>query len=112
MPQNFGMSLTTDRDDPLLHETEPETGMRRSYLIMDEHERQHYVRPVRRSYRHERCGHITTMGIALAETYAAKPDFYGRTYCAACHDHFPVGANGEFWWVGPDGEDIREKVGT
>lgn len=52
------------------------------------------------------CGTFTTMGIAIAETYAAKPSFYGSTFCAHCGAHFPVGESGEFEWE--DGS----KVGT
>jgi hypothetical protein len=52
------------------------------------------------------CGAVTTMGRALAETYASAPHFYGATYCAGCHMHRPVGAAGEFEWL--DGT----KVGT
>lgn len=53
------------------------------------------------------CGAVTTMGIALAETYARKPDFYGGTFCCGCGSHFPVGAHGEFVWDGTE-----ERVGT
>lgn len=53
------------------------------------------------------CGRVTTMGQALAETYARNPKFYGGTFCAICHRHFPVGAQGEFVWEGTD-----ERVGT
>lgn len=42
------------------------------------------------------CGAITTMGSALAETYARDPKFYGATYCCSCSKHLPVG---EFLWV-------------
>ena len=52
------------------------------------------------------CGQTTTMGIAIAETYARDFKFYGATFCAACGEHFPVGENGEFEWE--DGS----KVGT
>lgn len=52
-------------------------------------------------------GTVTTMGVALAETYAAQPTFYGATYCVSCQNHFPVGAYGEFVW---EGTDVR--VGT
>ena len=45
------------------------------------------------------CGTVTTMGDAIAETYAAAPRFYGGTYCAMCCRHFPVGENGEFVWL-------------
>lgn len=53
------------------------------------------------------CGSSTTMGQALAETYARNPSFYGATYCCACQDHLPVGADGEFVW-----EHTNERVGT
>jgi hypothetical protein len=43
------------------------------------------------------CGGLTTMGQALAETYARDPKFYGSTYCAYCKKHLPVG---EFIWAG------------
>ena len=44
------------------------------------------------------CGAATTMGLALAETYARDPKFYGATMCCHCHAHFPVGEAGEFVW--------------
>ena len=53
------------------------------------------------------CGAVTTMGAALAETYARSPGFYGGTFCATCGAHFPVGKEGEFVWE-PDGS----RVGT
>lgn len=53
------------------------------------------------------CGSVTTMGQALAETYARQPTFYGGTFCCHCGKHFPVGAEGEFVWE-PDGT----RVGT
>lgn len=53
------------------------------------------------------CGSVTTMGQALAETYARDPSFYGATFCVACKGHFPVGILGEFVWDG-----TTEKVGT
>jgi hypothetical protein len=52
-------------------------------------------------------GQRTTMGLALAETYARDPKFYGSTFCVGCSAHFPVGANGEFVWDG-----TNERVGT
>jgi hypothetical protein len=45
------------------------------------------------------CGTVTTMGDALAETYAREPKFYGSTYCVTCQMHRPVG---EFVWDGTD----------
>lgn len=53
------------------------------------------------------CGTVTTMGTALAETYARQPDFYGATFCVGCHTHLPVGPTGEFVWDG-----TTERVGT
>lgn len=44
------------------------------------------------------CGSKTTMGVAIAETYARNPGFYGGTFCCGCGDHFLVGAAGEFVW--------------
>ena len=84
------------------------TGQQRDYIVLSAEERaKGFVRPVRRSYTHTRCGTVTTMGRALAETYAREPHFYGATFCCGCGAHFPVGENGEFLW-----EDSDEKVGT
>lgn len=52
------------------------------------------------------CQTVTTMGRALAETYARDPSFYGGTYCVHCSMHRPVGADGEFVW------DDGTRVGT
>lgn len=41
------------------------------------------------------CGTTTTMGDAIAETYARNPKFYGSTYCVHCAKHLPVE---EFTW--------------
>lgn len=82
-------------------------GMNDAYLVLSDEERaKGFVRPVRTTYTHEACGTITTMGTALAETYARQPDFYGATYCYHCRTHRPVGTDGEFIWE--DGS----KVGT
>jgi len=45
------------------------------------------------------CGASTTMGNALAETYARDPKFYGATFCCGCNKHLPVE---EFVWKGTD----------
>ena len=100
------MGLTTDRHDGCLHEIGPD-GRQKCYLILSDGERKDLVRPLRLSYRHVKCGTVTTMARGIAETYAANPTFYGGTYCAGCKAHFPVGENGEFIW---DGE--AAKVGT
>lgn len=92
------MSTTNDRNDPRLHDIGPD-GMQATYLVLSDEERaKGFVRPVRRTYQHLTCGAVTTMGQAIAETYARNPKFYGGTYCAGCHDHFPIGEDGEFVW--------------
>ena len=53
------------------------------------------------------CGTVTTMGLALAETYARDPAFYSGTFCCGCGAHFPVGEDGEFVW-----DQDGTKVGT
>jgi hypothetical protein len=77
------------------------------WILSDEDRAKGFIRPVRRSYIHEKCGGKTSMPLKIAETYAAKPDFYGSTFCVNCGDYFPVGAEGEFLWDG-----TNEKVGT
>lgn len=102
------MGLTTDPEEARNSGIDPETGMQNAYVVLSEEERaKGFVRPVRRSYVHEKCGAVTTMGQALAETYARDPQFYGGTFCVACKSHFPVGPEGEFVWAG-----TTEKVGT
>lgn len=57
------------------------------------------------------CGQITHMQQDLAETYAADPGFYSKTFCAKCRGYFPVGIGGEFVWIEADGRDGM-RVGT
>jgi hypothetical protein len=57
------------------------------------------------------CGSVTTMGLAIAETYARDPKFYGGTFCCHCGKHLRVGEGGEFVWIEADGSD-GPKVGT
>lgn len=93
---------------PSHREIVPETGQQKGYVVLAEEERaKGFVRPVRRSYIHLKCGAVTKMGQAIAETYARNPDFYSGTFCCACGAHFPVGPDGEFVW-----DDSDEKVGT
>lgn len=92
-----GVPNTEDRGD----------GQQRGYVILcDEERAKGFVRPVRQTYVHQKCGAATTMGRKLAETYARDPSFYSGTFCVACGDHFPVGPDGEFTW------DDGSKVGT
>jgi hypothetical protein len=99
------MGLTTDPNDPDLQKTEP-GGQNAKYLVLSPEERaKGFVRPLRRAYKHvggKACGTVTTMGLALCETYARDPKFYGETFCASCRAHFPVG---EFRWD-EDGEVV------
>ena len=86
----------------------PSTGQQKGYVVLAEEEcAKGFVRPVRRTYTHEKCGSDTTMGQTLAETYSRDPAFYSGTFCVACRGHFPIGASGEFVWKG-----TTEKVGT
>ncbi len=103
------MGVTEDPSDPALTRgaDDAPVAMAEKYLVLSREEREAgFVRPVRRSYFHLPCGTSTTMGKAIAETYARRPSFYGSTYCVACSMHRPVGADGEFIWE--DGS----KVGT
>lgn len=86
----------------------PRKGQQEGYVVLAEEERaKGFVRPVRRSYKHDKCGVVTTMGQTLAETYARDPHFYSGTFCCGCGAHFPVGEDGEFLWDG-----TNERVGT
>jgi hypothetical protein len=89
------------------HRELKENGQQKGYVVLSAEERARgFVRPVRRTYVHEKCGVATTMGVALAETYARDPYFYSGTFCVGCGKHFPVGEDGEFIW------DDGQKVGT
>lgn len=86
----------------------PRSGQQEGYVVLAEEERaKGFVRPVRRTYLHLRCGATTTMGQTIAETCARDPHFYSGTFCAHCGAHFPVGSEGEFIWEG-----TYDKVGT
>jgi hypothetical protein len=66
-----------------------------------------FVRPLRASYKHEKCGTVTNMPKPIAETYARQPGYYGSTFCAHCRNYLPVGLHGEFVWL-----DDGKKVGA
>lgn len=98
-----GRAVTPDH-----REIDPQSGMQKGYVVLSEDERtKGFVRPVRRSYQHLKCGSVTTMARSIAETYARDPAFYSGTFCTTCRGHFPVGSDGEFVWDGTE-----EKVGT
>lgn len=99
------MSLTSDPNDPrLTHGADDKpTPQAEVYLVLSEEERaKGFVRPLRRSYIHNVCGTETRMGLALCETYARDPNFYGATYCCGCRMHLPVA---EFVWA-EDGQVV------
>jgi hypothetical protein len=111
------MPVTDDPNDPNVARGGPDTEPREqhdTYLVLSEDERaKGFVRPLRLSYMHTNgCGAVTTMGSSIAETYARNPYFYGSTYCAGCSMHRPVGPDGEFHWLEPDGRTSKDKVGT
>ena len=114
-PEKLKISETTDGKPPregfenasAPGPIDPQTGMHEAYWVLSKEERaKGFIRPVRTQYRHLTCGQVTNMGLALSETYAREPGYYGATFCAHCRGHFPVGEFGEFEWM--DGE----KVGT
>lgn len=90
-----GSPVTNDH-----REIDPRTGQQKGYVVLSAEERaKGFVRPVRKSYRHNACGTVTHMGAALAETYARDPTFYSGTFCCNCRSHFPLD---EFVWEGTD----------
>lgn len=93
------MPITTDENDPRLgHGADSAPRPQQDvYLVLSDEERaKGFIRPVRRSYIHDKCGTVTSMGQVIAETYARDPGFYGATYCVHCQMHRPVS---EFTWL-------------
>jgi len=89
-----------------------ENGQQKDYIVLAADERcKGFARPYRDAYRHLKCGKITTMSRAIAETYARDPNFYTGTFCTSCYGHFPIGEDGEFVWYEMDGS-TGPKVGT
>lgn len=99
--------VTDDRNDSRLTHGADDSPVPQAevYLVLSEAERSKgFVRPLRTRYRHTTCGSVTTMGLALSETYSRQPSFYGATYCCACQMHRPVA---EFIWT-----DDEQVVGS
>jgi hypothetical protein len=83
-----------------------ENGQQRDYIVLSAEERaKGFVRPVRRSYVHKKCGAVTKMARAIAETYARDPGFYSSTFCVRCGTHLPLV---EFVWL----DDPDQQVGS
>ncbi|HXI96979.1 MAG TPA: hypothetical protein VNG04_12690 [Candidatus Acidoferrum sp.] len=104
------MGLTTNRDDECIKLIRTD-GQQQCYLVLPEEERaKGFVRPVRRSYVHLKCGTVTTMAQAIAETYARDPSFYGGTFCVGCGTHFNLREPGgyAFAWNPADGSYVGE----
>lgn len=71
-------------------------GQQEGYIVLAEEERaKGFVRPVRRTYVHQKCGTATTMAQVIAESFARDPNFYSGGFCCGCRSHFP---NAEFVW--------------
>lgn len=93
-----GSPVTEDHRD-----IDPATGQQKAYVVLSAEERaKGFVRPLRRSYIHDACGVVTTMGLALCETYACEPRFYSWTFCAGCRNHYPLV---QFKWT-EDGQTV------
>lgn len=87
-------------------------GQQQDYVVLTSEERNKgFVRPYRDAYRHLKCGKITTMARAIAETYAREPHFYSGTFCTTCRGHFSIGEDGDFTWYEMDGRE-GPKVGV
>lgn len=94
--QDQSTGVTTSRDNPNLQKVK-DNGQQEAYLVLSPEERaKGFVRPLRTAYKHLPCGTETRMGLAIAETYARDPKFYGGTFCVACRTHFPLG---QFVWL-------------
>lgn len=101
------MGTTEDWNDPALHNIN-ERGMQEKYLVLPQEARADQIRPYRTTYQHLTCGSNTTMGKAIAQTWAANPHFYGGTYCVTCGHHFPVH---EFVWTDAFGRPTSDRLG-
>ncbi len=100
--------ITENRNDPDLNNIK-DNGQQEKYLVLSEDEREKgYVRPVRTSYIHKKCGGLTTMNQKIAETYARDPSFYGATFCAVCGSHFDLLKDRErqFLWDDGSGQGV------
>ena len=88
---------TSDRRDPNIDKPLGPGQQNKAYIVLSDEERSKgFVRPVRREYLHTVCRTRTLMDRKIAETYAAQPHYYGRTWCCHCLEHLPVI---EFLWL-------------
>lgn len=102
------MSLTTNRNDPDLQNLK-DNGQQESYLVLSTEEKDKgFIRPVRTTYIHKKCGAETTIHLSIAETYARDPEFYGGTFCCHCGEHFNLIEDGERQFTWEDGLGVGE----
>lgn len=98
--QKAAEAMPVDRSAVVLADGSPVTsdhrdlkpnGQQKDYVVLSDAERaKGFVRPVRRSYQHLKCGGQTLMSQSIAETYARDPKFYGGTFCCMCGSHLPL----------------------
>jgi len=100
--------LTTNRDNPDLSKIK-DNGQQESYLVLSQEETDKgYVRPLRNTYIHKKCGGLTKVDRRIAETYARNPSFYGGTFCVHCGVHFDLLKDGERQFTWEDGSGVGE----
>jgi len=91
-----GSEITPD------HKELKENGQQKGYVVICPEDRaKGFIRPLRKSYIHKKCGGVTTIALSIAETYARNPKFYSGTFCTTCNNHFPLD---QFIWE--DGEAV------
>lgn len=76
-----------------------------------------YARPHWHSYQHAACGEVTHLRyddevVGLAQNPRRPARARKGLWCASCKAMFPVGNNGEFYWVNTAGTVTQVKVGT
>jgi len=92
--------LSTGKPVTKEHRNIKPNGQQEGYVVLTKEERDKgYVRPVRKTYIHNKCKSETTMGDSIAETYARDPKFYNGTFCCSCGTHYPLE---EFVWKGTE----------
>jgi hypothetical protein len=80
MPETPRTTLTDGRQVYPEHRNLKENGQQQDYVVLAEERSKGFVRPVRNSYKHLKCGSVTRIGQTLAETYARDPNFYRAAY--------------------------------
>lgn len=105
--KNFPVSVTLLDGKPVddsYKETDPETGQKKDYIVIDKNENFGFKRPYRTEYFHIKCDAVTRLHPDIARTFATEPLFYSGTFCGRCKNHFPLS---EFRWL-PDHSIVGE----